>query len=87
MLKRITNQSKFAPVCQGKAKKSPHTAFIVEIRPYQFKPTDVSGFGGVEEDSSISETDIRKLARYTERLGIIDWCMFTHAQCYRRRKK
>ena len=30
------------------------------IKPYQFKPTDVSGYNDDDDDSSESETDIRE---------------------------
>ena len=45
-----------------------------EIKPYQFKPTDVSGYSDNDDDSSQSETDIREQASFTERLGTMDWC-------------
>jgi len=45
-----------------------------EIKPYQFKPTDVSGYSDDDDDSSESETDIREQASFTERLGTVDWC-------------
>ena len=38
-----------------------------EIIPYQFEPTDVSGYSDNEDDSSSeSETDIREQASFTE---------------------
>ena len=46
-----------------------------KIKPYQFEPTDVSGYSDNEDDSSSeSETDIREQASFTERLGTMDWC-------------
>ena len=59
-----------------------HTVALImaestEIRPYQFKPTDVSDYGDEEEDSSESEIDIREQASFTECLGTTDWCECT----------
>ena len=48
-----------------------------EIKPYQFEPTDVSGYSDNEDNSSKSETDIREQASFMERLGTIDWCECT----------
>jgi len=45
-----------------------------EIRPYQFDPTDVSGYNEHEDDSSESETDRREQASFTKCLGTLDWC-------------
>ena len=45
-----------------------------EIKPYQFKPTDVSGYSDDDDDSSESETDIREQASFTECLGTVDCC-------------
>jgi len=45
-----------------------------KIRPYHFKPTDVSGYGDEEEKSSKLETDIREEANFTKHLGTTDWC-------------
>jgi len=44
-----------------------------EIKPYQFKPTDVSGYSD-DDNSSESETDIREQASFKECLGTVDWC-------------
>ena len=46
-----------------------------ETKPYQFEPTDVSGYSdNADDNSSESETDIREQASFTERLGTMDWC-------------
>ena len=45
-----------------------------EIKPYQFKPIDVSGYSDDNDDSSESETDIREQASFTEHLRTVDWC-------------
>ena len=43
-----------------------------EIKPYQFEPTDISGYSDDDDDSSKSETDIREQASFKERLGTVD---------------
>ena len=45
-----------------------------EIKPYQFEPTDVSGYSDDDDASSESETDIREQASFTEHFGTVDWC-------------